>query len=171
MKTLLTLLFCLLTVPAFAQTASKIPSITIGGRTFTDMANLKILRSAHSSAAGYSNFFEDGGSTVYTPSGSNNFRVLAVKLHSAGAANCINLLYGDDFANDGIDEAVPTTPVYEMGLVSTFYPFCAVAVGSPDWAKAEYSINFLILNGKYLSSKISGAVLMYITVYGYEEAP
>lgn len=146
------------------------PTITVGGRVFTDLANLITLTVICSNGK-YSTFREYDG-TPYTPSGSNDFRVLAGRVifgSAASAATTSNIVYG---TNDvGVDSAVAPAGVQKAGGTDAG----SVPLNStPTFlAEIDFGSGFLVPNGNYpaiLRNDATSGVNGY-QIYGYEEAP
>lgn len=154
-------------------TNGAVDSLTIGGRTFTDLTNLISLVGDVQSGA-YTTFRQLDGTSGYTPSGSNKFKVHAIKIflvNSGEAANStINFGYGN---NDvGVGGGAPTSPKY-VGNDSTNghifpVPWQGTANGPVDNNfELAYGQPFTIPNGKFPFAT-GNAVQAQVLVYGYE---
>lgn len=155
-------------------TLGTIDTLTIGGRTFTDLTNLISLVGVFAGSTDiYCTFRKSNGSAGYTPSGSNRFQLGALVNQSVSIAATA----GDYFvmAQSDNDAGFPssttlTNPVYVAANASLFINL------SQDTTKqtAEFInyFNFIIANGKYLSiagNSITGANSRWLlTAYGYE---
>jgi len=142
-------------------------TLTVGGRVFTDLKNLILIR-AHTQIAGnYSTARQLNSSTGYTPSGANKFRILAVRitLHAASADTQIG--YGDnDVTLSSV--AAPTNIVWPTGDPAGAFLTTSFAVSAFPLDKYEIALDFLVPNGKYIFN-FSGVEASY-DIFGYEEA-
>jgi hypothetical protein len=143
------------------------PSLTVGGRVFTDLQNLIIIRSHTAIAANYATPRRSGASAGYTPSGANKFRIVAVRLILNNSTSDTYLSYADN--DSGVNTA--TTPTNEVfwGGNQQLAPLSS-SFGVTAEPKFEYEIahNLLIPNGKYIQTFASCDATFEI--YGYEEA-
>lgn len=143
------------------------PSLTIGGRVFTDLKNL-IQLYAFVSGAGNGNctFRRSDTTSGYTPSGSKTFRVLALRMEVyttfAGAGS---LLYSD---NDvGIAAATAFTNA-KSPLSGGQFPLVVQTTSNANIF--DKPINFVVPNGKYLGcTNNASAGVGSIVAWGYEE--
>lgn len=139
-------------------TLGTIPTVTIGGRVFTDLTNLLILQSFTGNASRRGTFRL--GQTGYQAV--NTLTIYALEAHAASAtAMQFQLAYGDtDLGFDSASALV--TPVYEFGgYAGTRHTTAAVGVAR------QFACKHQTPTGKYpavdfLSS--SGTV----TAYGYD---
>ncbi len=141
------------------------PSLTIGGRTFTDLSNLKILKT-YCNGNNLATARAPNGTAGYTPSGSKAFRILAVEYQSIATTSATpTLCYSD---NDlGFNSAGAfTNPVYEHGASSDYIGFTDGDINGIN-AKQAIQTNFLVPNGKYVG--VVGAAATVCWIYGYEE--
>ena len=159
-------------MPGFTY-PSAIPSLTIGGRVFTDLANLKILfaRSAGTGALN-SSFREAGGTAGYVVPASKSFRIDAISAKMTGTAaagaSMGQLLYSDNDA--GTEGATAFTNAKYPGNSSSLSTFgTAASVASPGLARYEEPFNFLVPTGKYIGLiGTSATVSTIVQIYGYE---
>ena len=130
-----------------------LPSVTVGGRTFTDLTNL-ITISNYGLGANYSTMRKSDG-TNYTPSGIKKLRILAFKVKVLEAGNGIREIgYGDTAVTDSA--AAPTNAVIaRLGIVN------ATALDNTSY---EFATNIEVPNGKY--PYVRGC---FVAIYGYEE--
>ena len=133
-------------------------TLTIGGRVFTDLANLIVLY-AGPGINSKSTFRTAGGSSGYTPSGSKTFVCAAWRANIA-AGTSIQIGYTD---NDvGLQSAGSFTNFVQPGHgIPSFY-----AAGALENVE-QILTDFTVPNGKYLSLDGGGANLI-IQVFGYE---
>lgn len=166
---------CLLLVSAQAfavTTAGLTPCLTIGGLTFTDCSsNLIVLKAAVSTnGAAYTSFRQINGSTGYTPSGSNKFRVWAVMCNSSDSTvGNVDIFYKD--TNSGIDDSNGTGafPEGNFGLGTANYQLAAPARDASPGIRVYGRAGLLVPNGKYLALHNNTAAGAQCLAYGYEE--
>lgn len=145
---------------------SSIPTLTIGGRVFTDLSNLIMLVGCSAGANGNSSLRKPGASAGYQVPVGKSFRVLAVRatISLAGAATQ-TICYSD---NDvGFATATAFTNVvypggsYDGGTIV----FPQAASNTP----IEQSMDFTVPAGKYLGCTNNfSASSIRIQVFGYE---
>lgn len=148
---------------------SVIPFLQVGGRTFTDLSNLKVLY-GHVVGAGNGNctLRENNTSSGYVVPVGKTFKALAIKItvitsNSSSTPN--NLLYAD--ADVGLASSTAfTNPVYIINS-SAYYGLPSVLSTSNN--QIESSIKFDVIAGKYLCFTNGGSVFAgSIEVFGYE---
>lgn len=140
---------------------SNIPSLTIGGRVFTDLANLIVLFGySNSAATSRSSLRRVNTSVGYTPSGTKAFQAVAVRIQTLVVATSgLALGYADTDIGLGVNTA-HVSPQYLNVL-----PPLNGAVGIDFQMPCE----ILVPNGKYFASDSQGTVWVgNIIVYGYE---
>ncbi len=166
MKFLLAFLIMFMGVLAQATYIPTAPTLTIGGRVFTDLTNLKILYCAGATGTPRSACREANGTAGYLPSGSNKFRILAMVI-SGGTAGVSNttVSYGDNDVGFLSNTAV-TNQVF---LAGTSNSYMVMGQLGGRYGFNEIAINFLVLNGKYTIIETGVAGDIRFTVYGYEE--
>lgn len=136
-------------------------SLTVGGRVFTDLANLIVIRN-YATGATYSAMKSNatGTPTAYTPSGAKKLRVLAIEAVTIEAGNSIRSMGSADNAVADNAAGAPTNPVpWRLGVVSN-----ASANAQMGTNAQQYACNEVIPNGKY--GYCQGIAM---TMYGYEE--
>ena len=140
-------------------------TLTVAGRVFTDLDNLKILSFAVGGANGYCTVREQNGTAGYTPSGSNKFRVLAIEY----IVTVDDHLYLSQTSND-IGFTTPTPPTVTKEIAGAAEGSRIHYAGStPATTKREIIINFLIDNGAFITILMpAGAGVFHGRVYGYE---
>jgi hypothetical protein len=150
----------------------NVPSLTIGGRVFTDLTNLKILQGvANGTTNVRCSLREAGASAGYQVPVGKTFKVLAVVFQvgasAAGTSNSVAFAYSDNDVGVAASTAF-TNPVYIGGNLDNgaYMPLTALS----NLTKTEFSVNFDIPAGKYLGIQAlsTGAVVVRATVYGYE---
>lgn len=167
-----TLLLSFLLLVGFTANATYIPTqetITVGGKTFTNIANLKILYFALGGANGWSTARLQDGTAGYTPSGANKFRVLGIKLRISVAPTAAGTLTIQQADNDSgmATTTASINPVYLGGDPDSAY----LLYGS-SWtagSRHEFNLDFVIQNTKYLTFTGDGTSVIHGEVYGYEE--
>ena len=163
MKKLLLILVCAFSLNTWAATPATIPSLEVGGRTFTDLNNLIIVHAQVRSASGYTPFRKDDG-TDYTPSVGKSFRVLAMRLHATTASAGIYLFTTTVAQVEEAGAAAAGRVDYNYGFNAAGTAFYGGGVGF----YTEHTINWLVGNslfpGMFSTSANSG-----VWLYGYEE--
>lgn len=162
-----TLLAVLFSVNASATVITGIPTVTVGGRVFTDTTNLIMLVCANQNTNGCT-FRKPGSSTGYLVPVGKTFKAQALQLNvTVGASNSLmSVGYADNDVGVNTSTA-PTNPVYAAGnsLASGFFNLnltgAPLQVVLPD---------FLIPAQKYIYQVASGGTATYATVlFGYEQ--
>lgn len=160
-------LFIAGTVTAAPVSPPVLPTITVGGRVFTDTKNLIILYGLSNGTNGNSTLRRANATSGYTPTGGKVFKAYAIKIYnlSSSASYGVSLSQSD---NDlGIQSpSAMTNPVTMAGSTSMQPVTTATGLGQT----AEGSLDFQIATGKFLtvtssSSTNSGNII----VYGYEQ--
>lgn len=149
-------------------TPSKIESLTVGNRVFTDIANLKC--KVTRSQGNHYNALQNPDATVYAPSGVD-FHVYAVKAHyeGIGAASFGLLSCTTAVADSSVAGAGPIDWYYEVySGAPNELPFRApgqdVTSGLGEWSFVE---PFVVTNGKFLHTiSTTGGIVVY--AFGYE---
>lgn len=139
------------------------PTIQVGGRVFTDLTNLIILR-GYATNTGYSSMFQAGSSSAYQVTAGKTLTILAIEIFSEAADNGAIFLYGD---NDvGFNGASPTTPVFNFPT-STAATKLNTAVKS---ITSGWNYKWTIPATKYpaFEAQSGGGVGVWVTAYGYE---
>lgn len=142
------------------------PSLTIGGRVFTDLDNLIILGSTGNNGGEYGTFVKDSTGIFYSPSGVN-FRILAIQMNIIAASNQNVLIFQSD-NTVGFDTASPPAGT-NVGYLSN-------GLGNYNFhhdgahPAAEYPVNFLINDGKFVTERHQNAIASHFLLFGYEEA-
>lgn len=144
-------------------TLGTVTTITVGGKVFTDLTNLKILHCFTSSTGGNGTFRLNGTSVGYQ-AGANGFQIQAVRAFTAtsGIDSSGQLLYSDNDVGFNSTTAF-TNPVYSYGVAG------AADLLFKTGTIFETAVNFTIPNTKYVSFAAPTATSIYsIVVYGYE---
>jgi len=154
-------------------TVGMVDSLTIGGRTFTDLTNLISLVGNVTSGA-FTTLRKLDATSGYTPSGSNKFKVHAIKMFlvnaSAASNSSLNLGYGD--TDSGVGGGAPTTPKYVGNDATNAHIFPIPWVGTAngpiqDTFELAYGQPFTIPNTKF-PFVTGNAVQAQVIIYGYE---
>lgn len=152
-------------------TPTNIPTLTVGGRVFTDLKNL-ITLTAWLGTPNWSILRKVGASAGYTPSGSLAFRAWAIDFRPSTATAVANqtgpsLFYAD--ADTGLNNTTALTNRVNLGGDSTIgFGNSAVLAQS-----IQSAINWLMPNGKYMGVALDNAgsagTRNIVFIYGYEE--
>lgn len=138
-------------------TLGTIPSITIGGRVFTDLDNLLIL-GANMSGNKYWTFAEGNGTGDYQVPVGKTLQVLAVQTVCTTASNGVSiLLYGDNAVDNS--STPPTNPVFQFNNKNSF---------SAQPGVHSFITDFEVPAGKYihaLDNDTSGSFGMFLFCY------
>ena len=146
-------------------TPNNIPTLTVGGRVFTDLSNLIILTgNCSGSSSGNGTLRKAGGTSGYTPSGSKTFVAKAIKVAFGTAGGLVQILYAD--VDIGASSAtVFTNPVYIGGAPNS----SAEITGATSSIQESVLPDFIIPNGKFMcTNKLASATACTIQVFGYE---
>lgn len=148
---------------------SAIPTLTVGGRVFTDLQNLIIL-------SGHANNTRNG--TLRKPNGSAGYQITAGKTYQIHAAKfwssvlstvnaSVFLAQGD--TDLGLDSASAiTNPVYPFGQ-STTTTGIFTTTNNTGIVVSEQDFRFNVAAGKYVNiANSGGGQLMSLMTYGYE---
>lgn len=143
-----------------------IPTLTVGGRVFTDVKNLIVLTGTiYGASNGSSGFRRFSGSSGYLPSGSKSFRIMAIRTMVVTTGNPLPIFYCDNDLGMGTNTS-PTNPVYPSGDAQNVI-INPTAAGT-GWY--EIPFDFLTPNGKYIGVTNGGtASSVRIQLFGYEE--
>lgn len=146
-------------------TIGTAPNLTIGDNVFTNLTDLIQICGNDGSAAGGASYYTPrvgGGASGYTPSSTNNFRVVAFIGGGDSSITRFTIGYTD---NDlGMDLNARSNPIYLSG--NDAYVFTV-----PSGDMRGFRVDFLVLNGKYPFIGQYGASASGGCIYGYEEAP
>lgn len=155
-------------------TLGTIPTLTIGGRVFTDLENL-ITLAGHASTGGST---ESGlkrigpaFSTAYQVPASKALRVLAVKLGIAGNGVLqLDLGYNDAALTAQVAFGALVNPVFASSGTSIRNNSFISAKTSPGVLEQDFGEGFLIPAGKYpIASNISTTLDVDVQIYCYLE--
>lgn len=148
-----------------------IPTLTIGGRVFTDLTNLKVLVGGFAGTAnGNCTMREASSSSGYTPSGSKAFRILAVQIIAISVApgSFAGILYADNDVGLATNTAF-TNAVYPGGDSRGGFFNSSASVVTTTFSY-ETALNFRVPNGKYPAVTNNASTFNCgIRIFGYEE--
>jgi len=149
-------------------TLGTIDTLTVGGRTFTDLTNLIILYGLVSTAGRHTTLRLPNASSGYQVTSGKTFKIEAIFASTSSAsAGPVMPFYGD--TDVGLDSAsAPTNPVYIGGNNNPQ----AIALAGNTSGNLVLSnpipgMNFSVPAGKY-PCVYAGATSSLVAVYGYE---
>lgn len=149
-------------------TLGTIPTLTVGGRVFTDLTTLIILGGYALSNNSFASLRKPNGSAAYSITTAKTYTIYAAKLigYTLGGTGYINVLYGDTDA--GMDAAsAPTNAVYCNGDAATRYAGVGASSTGTGYFLDGSHTPFAVPAGKYVASKfLNGGGTAF--VYGYE---
>lgn len=158
------LLFTLIPMSAVAAPVGPVggPSLTVGGRVFTDTSNLITLFGYVNTTNVRTTLRKMGASSGYTPSGSKSFKLQAVRVICAASFQALGFFAQTD--NDvTINSNTPfTNPIYASGNALWTMFYTPPNLGAVE----EITTDFTVANGKFLSMD-SGNVNVSETIYAY----
>ncbi len=170
LKTILVLL--MLAAPAQAGltgVAGVIPSITVGGRVFTDLLNLKILacNATGATTVRCTLAISTTPAAGYAVTAAKTLRIRAIKLRddTPGSPSTVTFYQSDnDVGQTGASTALTN------GVQKSFaFPLLDLTAQGIDTGQ-EWPTNFTVAAAKYLTAQLSGVVkTAYFMAFGYEE--
>ena len=133
-------------------TLGTIPTLTVGGRVFTDLTNLIILYGmSTTSTHNWSTLRKQNGSSGYTVTSGKTLTINAVTCITPNStAPAVSLLYGT--SDVGLDSgSAPTGAVYLAGgsSTNTIYISQCASSGSSLSQISSGSVDFQVPAGKY----------------------
>ncbi len=161
----------LLAAPASADIVGRgnvAPTITVGGRVFTDLANLKILACSATGATliRCTMALTTAPTAGYAVTTAKTLRIRAVKFRDdtpASPSTAIFYVSDNDVGQVGVATALTNGAVR-----SQTFPLLDLTAQLDQGN--EFSTNFTIAAAKYLSVQLSAvAKTVYVLAYGYEE--
>lgn len=147
--------------------SGAVPSLTVGGRVFTDLANLITLECFHTSGGSANSTFRvPGGAAGYQVPAGKTLRLWAASMMcNAASSGSPALLYSDNDVGQQTATAY-TNPSYKAGADAVPFLYSEGALTSP----VERGMNWTIPTGKYVGMKVTGNTnTIQMTVYGYLE--
>lgn len=150
-------------------TLGTIPTITVGGRVFTDLTNLIILIGVLENAGDFTTLRKMNATSGYQVPGGKTFTAMAIKI--AGAPQNIgcnhSVLYGDNDVGENSASA-PATPVYAGGFTAPSATVQSVKDSGGALLFPEAAINFQVPTGKFMAHTADASVRSIVYIYGYE---
>lgn len=167
MKTLLALIFTL-TATLANSAPTTLPyaikdSVTVGGVTFTDTANLKVLTCYNSGT--WCSARVPGVLSGYTVPVGKKYTIYAIFHTSANSTSGSRLSYSDNDLGYGTATPTITNEVYYGNTISFLTIPSNIAF---DYARA---LKFSVPAGKYININSAGSGGGSTLIYGYEENP
>lgn len=142
-----------------------VPTLTVGGRVFTDLDNLKMLVGNIDRGNGVATLRDVNSSSGYQVPGGKTFKVAAVRIVYSGYISGIEIGYGDNDVGMG-SVSQPTNVVFPGGSQNNF-----AIVGKDTNSQYEAPFQIDIPTGKYpcFGSLATGSSAQAsVIVYGYE---
>jgi hypothetical protein len=158
-------LFIAVTVTAAPVVNPSIPSLTVGGRVFTDLSNLVILMGHTLGTGNASSLRKPGSSTGYTPPVGKSFRLLALKIiTNSSSQSGIRLLSStNDIGNNTATSVTGASYIY--GDSNNYF-----TSGTTPGGFLEAAIDFTVPFGSYLTILSGGSTSdCFVIAYGYEK--
>lgn len=153
-------------------TLGAVPTLTVGGRVFTDLPNLIILYGKVVTGGRFTTLRRGNDTAGYQVTAGKTFTIGAIwgTAEVASSQAAINLLYGN--TDVGLDSAsAPTTPIYLAGDATNVIAAGVALLGAAGTPNASFSsfpgLDFRVPATKYPAFKGS-AVGTNLVVYGYE---
>lgn len=148
---------------ANAIVPAAIPTLTIGGRVFTDLANLKTLVGYCAGAGGTNTDFRTMAGAVYVVPASKSFRILAVKFMIATAGTC---LFG--YCDNDVGVGSATAPTNGAYMINSSGQMLVTPIANTNIA-VEFPFDLIVPTGKYpFASGGGGTFNGTVIIYGYE---
>lgn len=152
--------------------AAGIPSLTIAGRTFTDLTNLVVLTGfVNGTTTTNCALRKQGGTSGYQVPASKTFKIAAIVVEAlqsaAGNNSLVYLCYAD---NDvGISTATAFTNQVFMGGAAAAGVIGSAANPATS-SQFQAAVQFDVPTGKYVSVQAASSALpsAVVRVYGYE---
>ncbi len=147
-------------MPTPIGTLGNVPSLTVGGRVFTDLTNLIVLTAAHS-AGNLSTLRLPGASSGYQVPAGKTLKIWAIRQYTTSSYVApTSLGYGDTDVgyNSG---STPTNPIYYSVGANAYTAGATTGI-------TETSLLFSVPTGKYVFGSTSGQQ-GGTTVFGYLE--
>lgn len=149
-------------------TLGTIPSLTIGGRVYTDLDNLIIL-SAGTSTSGNTTMFRKGtGSAGYPVTASKTLTITSLVMYNKDASANVNEFFGYADTDLGYNSgSAAVNPVYFAGAGSATEMWIGLDT-TLGQSTRTINLHFQIPAGKYLFVTNNGAHATNYFAYGYE---
>jgi hypothetical protein len=152
-------------MPTPIGTIGAVEAITVGGRVFTDLDNLKTLFAYVSGVNLNSSLVDQSTGTAYQVPGGKVFKMLALSFSSGGAADSLTLGYADN--NVGISSTTAFVNHVQLGGGGGFFTPVNTGVGAGDF-EISMGSGMSVPAGKYPCVNNGTASTGGILVYGYE---
>lgn len=142
-----------------------VPSLTVGGRVFTDLTNLIVLNLRVGGVASHV-------TTARKPGGAAGYQVTSGKTLTLYAMRCISqntsaaegtLGYGDNDKGQDAGTTLPTNPVTWDGSSSN------VSINTPGSSTLEVPLLFAVPSQKYVFMQEQDTGVNLCTLFGYEQ--
>jgi len=145
-------------------TKGNAPGLTVGGRVFTDLKNLIVLRALIGAGGNlYGTARQLNASAGYQVPTGKTLRVWAVREVTSVVNQAVNIGYGDD--DKGTSSAsAPTNAVWQGGGVSL-----VLGKNSSQYGSYEYPTNFAIPAQKYPAAYTDSTGGVVVEMWGYLE--
>lgn len=144
---------------------TAVPSLTVGGRVFTDLDNLKILSCYGSGASPKSSARLPGQSSGYQVPVGKKFKIQAILISNMGASVANPLVYYQDNDSGWATATAPVNPVYMTSGNNVNAYIAGTNVVSGTTNSIAIPANFEIPAGKYIGCSTDGPIVYF---YGYE---
>lgn len=145
------------------NTPGTIPSLTIGGRVFTDLSNLKILIGSPQGAANSNSNFRRAGLGVYVVPAGKTFRILAYKVIIATAGT---MYFG--FCDNDVGVASATAPTNATYPVNNSVQMLHSGIANTNTI-VEFPCDMTATQNKYLFCSGGGGTFNgTVFLFGYE---
>lgn len=142
-------------------TAGAIPTLTIDGRTFTDLTTLIKLYTHNTTAGRYGTCRkQDGSGTGYAAVATLRIAAIRVNLQS-GTSSSVKMMRSDNDVTFDSSTA-PTNPNYYGNMNTTH--FLVAGLGS----KTDYAVDFAVSVGKFLTFDNVTNADQAIHAWGYD---
>lgn len=143
----------------------SVPSITIGGRVFTDIPNLIILKAIVTAAGQKCTFRLPSGTAGYQVTAAKTLKVLAISAFASNTGSNSFIIAQSDNDAGWTGSTALTNPVYEANNADT----TGITAGGIVTARNEFVTNFSVAATKYLSvsggNGASAASIIYAFCY------
>ncbi len=143
----------------------QIPTLSIGGRVFTDLVNLITLEGNFNAAVnGYCTLRLPSGTAGYAVTTAKTLKIVAVELMTlvVAATGTVRIGYAD--TDQGVaTNTAPTNPIYPAGAIANGW--CDTSIANTT----AYNLNFPVIAGKYIFIYNGGTAAQgAFRAYGYE---
>ena len=140
-----------------------VPSITVGGRVFTDLQNLIILKAYVTAAGQKATFRLPSGSAGYPVTAGKTLKVLALRAFASNTGSNSFIISQTDNDTGWASSTAATNPVYEAGSADVTGVVQAGVISTAN----EFLSNFSVAAAKYLSVSGGNGANATATVYAF----